>query len=569
MKKITLTLILVLASAAMMMAAPRSTQQMLNEARRALAAASRNRTSAQTPATTGSPEILQQETQLAVIGYRDGGFAVIAVDDRFNAVLGYADDPFVIEKMPPALLWWIETMNGSLENLLAAGDVVANELPTDMGLAETVSPLLTTQWNQDTPYNDQCPTYTSGETTKHYVTGCVATAMAQVMYYHRYPTQATEATYTYTFYPNGEDNPGQETTAEFGAPYDWDNMIANYEKTTYTTAQAEAVAMLMYHCGAAVDMNYAKSGSGSQYINAAKGFKTYFDYSTKFYNRSYFSTKEWTRLMYSELADEQPVLYSGVSTQGGHAFVFDGYDADGKVHVNWGWGGYADGYFDIATLNGYSGSQTMLFAHSLDEASNEIPYTSMWAQYSNLNVTVSTGTALSFDTMPIAQMDQDPFTGQIGIVIEATNATSKTIYPILKAADVPYGNGGSYKLNNPISLSDYADGEYRIYMASKSDKEDTWQPLHSADNVTSCYLVKKEGDVLTLSKESSDWIVTDIEGIEIPLTTTSKTDDKVRVYNAQGQLVYTSSAKDFRVDNIPARGLLIIQQGDLTRKITK
>ena len=114
MKKITLTLLLVLASAAMMMAAPRSTQQMLNEARRALAAASRNRTSAQTPATTGSPEILQQETQLAVIGYRDGGFAVIAVDDRFNAVLGYADDPFVIEKMPPALLWWIETLNGSL-----------------------------------------------------------------------------------------------------------------------------------------------------------------------------------------------------------------------------------------------------------------------------------------------------------------------------------------------------------------------------------------------------------------------------------------------------------------------
>ena len=316
-------------------------------------------------------------------------------------------------------------------------------------------------------------------------------------------------------------------------------------------------------------MNYAVSGSGSQYLNAAKGFKTYFDYSTKFYNRSFFSTKEWTQLMYSELADEQPVLYSGVSTQGGHAFVFDGYDAEGKVHVNWGWGGYADGYFDIATLAGFSGSQTMLFAHSLDNASNEIPYTSMWAQYSNLNITVSSDTGLSFNAMPIMQMDQDPFTGQIGIVIEATNATSKTIYTITNFADVPYGNGGSYKLSAPISLSDYADGEYRIYMVSKSEKEDTWQPLHSADNVTSCYLVKKEGDVLTLSKESSDWIVTDIEGIEIPLTATGKTDDKVRVYNAQGQLVYTSSADNFRIDNIPARGLLIIQQGNQTRKITK
>lgn len=569
MKKITLLLIFVLTSATMMMAAPRSTQQMLNEARRALATASRNRTSAQTPANAGTPEVLQQETQLAVIGYHDGGFAVIAVDDRFNAVLGYADDPFVIEKMPPALLWWIETMNRSLENLLAAGDVAANELPTDMGLAETVSPLLTTQWNQDTPYNDQCPTYTSGETTKHYVTGCVATAMAQLMYYHRYPTQATEATYTYTFYPNGEENPGQETTAEFGAPYDWDNMIANYEKTTYTTEQAEAVAMLMYHCGVAADMNYTASGSGSQYLNAAKGFKTYFDYSTKFYNRSFFSTKEWTQLMYKELADEQPVLYSGVSTQGGHAFVFDGYDAEGKVHVNWGWGGYADGYFDVASLGGFTSSQTMLFAHSLDNASNEIPYTSMWAQFRNLTITVSTGTALSFNSMPIMQLDQDPFTGTIGIVIEATNATSKTIYTIINFADVPYGNGGTYALSNPISLSDFADGEYRIYMASKSDKEDTWQPLHSADNVTSCYLVKKEGDVLTLSKESSDWIVTDIEGIEIPLTATGKTDDKVRVYNAQGQLVYTSSADKFRIDNIPARGLLIIQQGNQTRKITK
>ncbi|MGM9700967.1 MAG: C10 family peptidase [Prevotella sp.] len=569
MKKITLLLIFVLTSATMMMAAPRSTQQMLNEARRALAAASRNRTSAQTPANAGTPEILQQETQLAVIGYRDGGFAVIAVDDRFNAVLGYADDPFVIEKMPPALLWWIETMNASLENLLAAGDVAANELPTDMGLAETVSPLLTTQWNQDTPYNDQCPTYTSGETTKHYVTGCVATAMAQVMYYHRYPTKATEATYTYTFYPNGEENPGQETTAEFGAPYDWDNMIANYEKTTYTTEQAEAVAMLMYHCGVAVDMNYANSGSGSHYLNAAKGFKTYFDYSTKFYNRSYFSTKEWTQLMYSELADEQPVLYSGVSTQGGHAFVFDGYDADGKVHVNWGWGGYADGYFDVATLNGFSGSQTMLFAHSLDDASNEIPYTSMWGYHTNFNVTVSSGTSLSFNAVPFMQIDQDPFTGDIGVVIEATNATFKKTCITIQRTDVPYGRGWTYQFGTPISLSGYADGEYRIYVASKSDKEDTWQPLHGADNVTSCYLVKKEGDVLTLSKESSDWIVTGIEGIEIPLTATGKADDKVRVYNAQGQLVYTSSADNFRIDNIPARGLLIIQQGNQTRKITK
>lgn len=569
MKKITLLLIFVLTSATMMMAAPRSTQQMLNEARRALATASRNRTSAQTPANAGTPEVLQQETQLAVIGYRDGGFAVIAVDDRFNAVLGYADDPFVIEKMPPALLWWIETMNVSLENLLAAGDVAANELPTDMGLAETVSPLLTTQWNQDTPYNDQCPTYTSGETTKHYVTGCVATAMAQVMYYHRYPTQATEATYTYTFYPNGEENPGQQTTAEFGAPYDWDNMIANYEKTTYTTAQAEAVAMLMYHCGAAVDMNYAKSGSGSQYLNAAKGFRTYFDYSTKFYNRSFFSTKEWTQLMYSELANEQPVLYSGVSTQGGHAFVFDGYDADGKVHVNWGWGGYADGYFDIATLNGFSGSQTMLFAHSLDDASNEIPYTSMWGYHTNFDVTVSSGTSLSFNAVPFMQIDQDPFTGDIGVVIEATNATSKNICITIHGTDIPYGKGWTYQFGKPTDLSGYADGEYRVYLASKSEKEDTWQPLHSADNVTSCYLVKKEGDVLTLSKESSDWIVTDIEGIEIPLTATGKTDDKVRVYNAQGQLVYTSSADNFRIDNIPARGLLIIQQGNQTRKITK
>ena len=248
-----------------------------------------------------------------------------------------------------------EEMVGQLDNgdsRASASIAEAKALRSSGYQQPTVAPLLgSIQWDQIIPYNKMCPMYNS---TDRSVTGCVATAMAQVMMYYQYP-KTLQA-----------DIPAYVTRTKYlsipqinkGESYDWNNMLpqyASYEPLNYTDAQAAAVAKLLYHCGVACEMDYGPS-SGANVTPAI--LSTYFGYDSDLMqdlNRDVFTLAEWSQIMDKELTAKRPILYSGQSSDGGHEFVCDGTDGNGLYHINWGWGGYQDGYFDVTILNPYKG----------------------------------------------------------------------------------------------------------------------------------------------------------------------------------------------------------------------
>lgn len=283
------------------------------------------------------------------------GFTVVSGDDRLPEVVGYSDKgTYDEENLPSNYVGFMkayEEMVGQLDNgdsRASASIAEAKALRSSGYQQPTVAPLLgSIQWNQMTPYNNMCPKYND---TDRSVTGCVATAMAQVMMYYQYPKtlQTDIPAYVTKKYgiAIGRINKGEI--------YDWDNMLpqyASYEPLNYTDAQAAAVAKLLYHCGVACKMDYGPS-SGANVTPAI--LSTYFGYDFDLMqdlNRDVFTLAEWSQIMDKELSARRPILYSGQSSDGGHEFVCDGTDGNGLYHINWGWGGYQDGYFDVTILN--------------------------------------------------------------------------------------------------------------------------------------------------------------------------------------------------------------------------
>lgn len=255
------------------------------------------------------------------------GFVVISADDALPAVLAYSyGAPYDASKAPEAMKQMLSAYHDAVTSTYRTRSVV----PTH----ENISPLIKTRWDQETPYNNLCP--------NQYPTGCVATAMAQVMYYHQYPDT-----------------------------YDWDKM-----KTTYAASDtgeaADAVAKLMADVGEKVFMQYGEGFSGASSDDAAEALRYDFGYSetTEYVERDCYTAQSWDELLYNELANSRPVIFGGHSMtptgQGGHSFIIDGYEAKddvGYFHVNWGWSGHSDDYFLISVLNpkyqytgGYAGS---------------------------------------------------------------------------------------------------------------------------------------------------------------------------------------------------------------------
>lgn len=307
---------------------------------------------------------LDTNSFMTVMGVDGGGFAIIANDDAFEAVIGYSDSQYskIKGEDNKNYQWWLKAIG----NVLSAEKSGKSKAPLRTvapgdGVEKTVAPLLTTTWAQDTPYNNYCPT----DGGKHTLVGCVATAMAQVLFYNRYPEHGDGQRTIY--YPYNDSN-GTVYTVDFSkADYKYDLMLNDYGKG-YTDEQADAVAELCYDCGVASDMQYGLSASGT-YLNVCRdGLVRYFGFSNAtLYERQKYSEEDWMNLIFKELSDGLPIIYAGadlVNFGSGHCFVFDGYDASGNVHVNWGWAGSFDGYYNVAYLNpsgyAFTDNQTMV-----------------------------------------------------------------------------------------------------------------------------------------------------------------------------------------------------------------
>ena len=285
----------------------------------------------------------------------NGGFVIVSNDDRTRPILGFSESGNLdVNNMPDNMKAWLQGYADEIawlqEQNLPKSNAPRHRSKVGTHSTTAVAPLCTSTWNQDTPYNNLCPTYTSWYGSGKCATGCVATAMAQVMYYHKWPQAATEPIPGYTTYTQGLTLPSLPAVT-----FDWANMKDSYSGN-YTNAQANAVATLMKYCGYSVKMDYDDS-SGAYTEDVAIALREYFDYNvytTRFVSRSSFTYANWTDMIYHEVSHGRPVCYGGLSTGGGHEFVCDGYKFESNTdffHINWGWGGLSDNYFVLSALD--------------------------------------------------------------------------------------------------------------------------------------------------------------------------------------------------------------------------
>ncbi len=278
---------------------------------------------------------------LYVFNKPEGGWMIVSADDVAAPVIGFSDSgAFDPVNIPDNLRGWLELCSEEILSASAAGAEPYVRTASRADSREQINPLVGTWWDQGSPYNNFCP-LSSGRST---YTGCVATAMAQIMKYHNWPDKAGEnASFSYSW--NGETISADFSNFEF----DWANMNANYYYGyTYTQAQTDAVAKLMQACGYSLRMRYGSDASAAYSEQVGNALVSYFRYDAGIHNefRNYYSSSEWENMIYENLKNVGPMVYWG----GAHCFVCDGYRPDGYFHFNWGWSGMSDGYFLLSML---------------------------------------------------------------------------------------------------------------------------------------------------------------------------------------------------------------------------
>ncbi len=271
------------------------------------------------------------------------GYMVVSADDVAAPLLGYADEgSFDAANIPDNLRYWLESYASEIAWARDNGVEPARSRVSRADRAP-IAPLVNTQWNQGSPYNNYCPIYNGSRS----VTGCVATAMAQVMKYYNYPAKGT-GSHSYTTKTLKISQSMDFSSTSFR----WTSMADSYGSFS-STSQKNAVATLMHACGVSVDMDYTPNESGAPSMNVASALANYFGYDkgVRYLMRDYYGMAEWEELVYNQLVEFGPVQYSGSNTSAGHSFVCDGYSSDGYFHFNWGWGGMSDGYFLLTALD--------------------------------------------------------------------------------------------------------------------------------------------------------------------------------------------------------------------------
>ncbi|MDE6511086.1 MAG: C10 family peptidase [Muribaculaceae bacterium] len=270
------------------------------------------------------------------------GFLLIAGDDNMQPLLGYSEQgSFDYDSASPALRWWISQY---ASEAFAVTSINVTPLQADgQKTTEDKKPIpymIQTKWGQQYPFNIDCPEING----KKCVTGCVATAMAQIVKYHGYP-EAGNDTHRYDWH---------DTFLEFNygaTEFNYADMLESYSSAS-TPDQCQAVATLMNACGIAVNMQYSQEQSSASDIYISYALRHFFNYDneTRFLKREFFSDRDWEDLIYSELVEGRPVIYGGQAPKGGHQFICDGYEGNGFFHINWGWEGLGDGYFRLSSL---------------------------------------------------------------------------------------------------------------------------------------------------------------------------------------------------------------------------
>ena len=436
------------------------------------------------------------------VGQKDG-FVIVSGDDcTGDLILGYAEKgEITAENMPANLKSWLQGYADQIQWMKEHGVKNRPVAEARGGLRKSkasISPLLTTKWNQLTPYNKYCPDMTNNGTLKS-VTGCVATATAQLMYY-----QATKHGITSTTTPV---IPGYEDLTEFwwyingvqtgsmpdkpAITIDWTKIAA--EAYPSTDDAKEQVARLMEYIGAGVQMQYrhaAAGGSSASNESATRALVSYFGYdpdAKNIYAEDY-TYDGWVDAIYAELSTNGPVLFGGDSPSGGHAFIIDGYDQDDFFYVNWGWGGLSDGKFKLSAMNPPSqGTGGSAGGYSLDQVAlvNVSPEDDGVSMSDEACLTVQQLEARDKSYPLLVDYTLGNYTGWIlnfewALAVYKDGVSVKTIYEWdSNTYEIGmYSNGyrGYFNFANGL-----ADGEYRLIAVSRKTGTLTWRPCIDSD----------------------------------------------------------------------------------------
>lgn len=313
-----------------------------------------NRSLAATPwkqKAPGTSEVAPDAEYYVFNASQNQGYVIVSGDDSLTELVGYSDSGTIdMDNLPDNLSSWLEAYAEYVKAVRRSeAEPFKNNL---LASYPTIRPLLgEIQWNQSMPYNDMCP-YDS-EAGERCPSGCVATALAQIMKYWEWPVNGV-GSYSYT------SNYGV-LSADFTKTYQWDKMRDIYNAyydadwniiKEWTQEEGDAVAQLMADLGVALEMGYAPGGSGSNDIMVERAMRNHFRYEVENHPRLSMASSEFVDLLVTELRQSRPVYFSGGSASGsGHAFVVDGCNSDGYFHVNWGWGGMSNGYFNVNYMN--------------------------------------------------------------------------------------------------------------------------------------------------------------------------------------------------------------------------
>lgn len=419
------------------------------------------------------------------------GFAIVSGDDRTEPVLGFVDNgDYDADQAPDNFKAWLNSYAEAI-TYLQTNNVRIVKAPAKADTKTNISPMLTTTWDQTEPYNNACPDFfTYGKS----VTGCVATAMAQLLYYHYQHSpnkmvSATQAEIPAYKCSTNWDGHGQISVSAVpqGSKLDWTNMTDTYGPSS-TDAQKTAVANLMAYCGASVNMNYANAangGSGARDTRVPGALIKYFgfDRSTVCVSPTQYSTADWIDAVYNELKAGRPVLYSGQSDEGsGHEFIVDGYEGDNYFHVNWGWSGTYNGKFLLNVLapesggtgagsigEGYNNDQTAVFNAAPDYGGKAVK------QLSTDNFYIS-GTTLSYEPHYYGN-ETTKFSYGFGI-----KQADGSIQMIGNKGEVTLASGYEYisVMSVDLSTCNLSAGTYTIVPVYAVSGSNTYQSMWSA-----------------------------------------------------------------------------------------
>lgn len=487
-KRFMALLVLVFTATSIMFAAPRSVEQARNAAIAQMKKHSANKSKAHGGTVTAvNPQLVlakEKQNKDEVYYYvfsagRDLGYTIVSGDDRLPEIVGYTESGnYDADRLPENLVSFMQAYQEFADN---ATDEQIEEIRQWKAQARhaAVAPLMEEKWNQTAPYNNMCPEYSTGRKS---VTGCVATAVAQILHHYGCPTKLMADIPAYTTYSYKIPMP----SISEGEQYDWQNMLNTYSGNE-TQAQNDAVSKLMLHVGCAVNMDYGpSSGAGA----TAETFTKFFGMDKELVRqvqRSNYNISQWDNMLYNELAAQRPVYYDGQSTGGGHAFVVHGYD-DGLYYVNWGWGGFCDGYFDITILNphntsgagasssddGYSMGNGMIIGITpdngkVDEVANAV-FTAYSLTISDLATQNENITAKADITVLNFNLVENTRYVSVGYMDDNGNIHNiATPEPITIQAGTTDGTGYSGSAQCNISFP-YATGNYKLVVIESKDR---------------------------------------------------------------------------------------------------